>query len=109
MTLIIGYCTIKGVPHVNMKPARRDDEMDEAMLLDGAFSRWVCPECNAHLSLPDDSDTHICLNLCGLSAASAARFTRMLGEISARQDYRRKLIEEGRAIDALGSLARDLE
>jgi len=107
MTLIIGYCTIGGIPHVNMKPARWDDEMSEALLLDGVLSRWRCPECNAQLSLPEDSDTHICLNLCGLSAASAARFTRMIVEIDAHLRRRRRLIEEDKAIDALGSLAED--
>jgi len=106
--MIIGYCTIGGVPHVNMKPARWDDEMSDVLLLDGALSRWRCPECNAQLSLPEDSDTHICLNLCGLSAASAARFTRMISEIQAKLRYRDKLIEDGKAIDALGSLAEDL-
>ena len=105
VAMLIGYCTINGVPHINMKPAAHDDELSETMLLNGALSRWRCPECNAQLSLCEDSGDHICLNLCGLSAASAHRFTSMLAEIAAKQNIRRIKLEEGKVIDALGDLS----
>lgn len=106
--MIIGYCTIGGVPHVNMKPARHDNALSEMMLLDGALSRWRCPECNAQLSPPEGGeDHHICLNMCGLSSASAARFNRMLAEITARQDQQRRLLDKGKVINALGNLSAD--
>ena len=41
------------------------------------FSSWLCPHCGSHLSTQK-----VCLNLCGLSAASARRFQSMLGEVN---------------------------
>jgi predicted nucleic acid-binding Zn ribbon protein len=42
----------------------------------GIFSHWQCPHCGANLS----RDTRICLNACGLSAASRERFNREMVE-----------------------------
>ena len=108
--MFIGYITIEGVPHVNGKSATWDDEMSEFCLLDGAFSRWRCPECKSCLSEPDDEPgKFICLNMCGLSAASAKRFMGLMAEAQARIRRRERLIEEGDGVSALGTLVSEDE
>lgn len=100
---VIGHCVIDGVPHINGKPARWDDKMADMLLLDGAFSRWRCPECGACLS----GDGLICLNACHFSAPMAARFQQLMIEAHRRVARRSTLLAEGKIIDAIGDLDGD--
>ena len=87
---IIGHTIIAGIPFINGKPAKLDEPKEEIELLDGAFSKWRCPECNARLS----GEGMICLNLCHLSAASARRFNEMLGAAAMRVRRREAMKEK---------------
>ena len=90
---VIGHTVIAGVPFINGRPAKLDPPKDPIELLDGAFSEWRCPECNARLSGED----MICLNVCHLSAASARRFNDMLAAAANRVRHREFVKEKMKA------------
>lgn len=99
---VIGHVVIDGVPYINGKKASYDKKTSKAMLLDGAFSRWKCPECDAHLSGKD----MICLNACHLSAASMSRFRALMGAAASdvrRQERIKEEVESGEmsVVDAI--------
>jgi len=105
---VIGHVVIDGQPYINGKKAIYDKKISKELLLDGAFSRWKCPECDAHLSGKD----MICLNTCHLSAASASRFRALMG--AAASDVRRREriradVESGKmsVVDALAQAEHD--
>lgn len=76
----MSYRTIGGVPFVNGLPAQAcPADCGLCKIMAPAFAPWKCPECGAHLSGNQD-EGFICLNLCGMSAASARRFNRAVSE-----------------------------
>ena len=81
---VIGHEVVAGIPFINGRPAKLDPPKDPIELLDGAFSKWRCPECGARLS----GEETICLNLCHLSAASARRFADMMADVMYRVNRR---------------------
>jgi hypothetical protein len=107
---VIGHLVVKGVPYINGKRARLDrPKRDKKLeLLDGAFSVYRCPECDARLSGKD----MICLNACHLSAASFKRFMSLMGEAKAAADRemaREKALEEGKLsiVDAMAEIEQE--
>lgn len=87
---IIGHTIIAGIPFINGKPAILDTPEDKTVLLDGAFSEWRCPECNARLS----GEGMICMNACHLSAASFRRFQELMGQAVAEVKRKEMLKEQ---------------
>ena len=83
MPITAGYGMVKGVPHINGKPAKKcngkHDDGHACVFCHGIMAEcyvpWKCPECGAHLS-----PSYICLNACHLSAASLRRFNSRLAE-----------------------------
>lgn len=84
---IAGAFEHNGVPYINGKKAKHDPPKkgEEFLLLDGAFSPYRCPECNAHLG---GGKPTICLNGCHLTAAQQSRFAGMMMDAAARVGMR---------------------
>jgi hypothetical protein len=67
---IIGETVVNGVPHINGVAATKcEPGCGICKIMAPAFAPWKCPHCKAHLGRE-----LICLNLCGMSVASARRF-----------------------------------
>jgi len=109
--IVIGHQEIDGVPYINGKRAIHDPpggKSRKIALLDGAFSEYRCPECNARLG----GNVSICLNACHLSAASYARFMARIRDAQAavaRDKHREQMVAEGNLVDAVGDLVREQE